>query len=181
MRPIIVVDYDPNWPTIFQQLHARLWPVIRDVALAIEHVGSTSVPGLAAKPIVDLSAIVPSEREIPIAIEQLSALGYVHRGNLGIAGREAFKTPDGLPDHHLYVCPQGSPALANHLAVRDYLRAHPQAVREYGNLKKQLARQFPNDIDRYIDGKTDLIVDILRKQGMALEQLAIVERANRMS
>lgn len=91
MRTIVVVDYDPEWSAIFEQLHAHVWPVVYDIAVVIEHVGSTSVPGLAAKPIIDMSVIVPSEREIPLAIERLSRLDYIHQGDLGIEGREAFK------------------------------------------------------------------------------------------
>ena len=180
MRTIVVVDYNPEWPTIFEQLHARVWPVVQDIAVAIEHVGSTSVPGLAAKPIIDMSVIVTSEREIPLAIERLSTLGYIHQGDLGIEGREAFKFPDGSPAHNLYVCPQGSLGLENHLMVRDYLRVHPERAREYGDLKKRLASTFPHDIDRYVAGKTDLILGILREKEISPERLAAIERANRI-
>ncbi len=94
MRTIVVVEYDLAWPELFQQLHAHIWPVVHDIAIGVEHVGSTSVPGLASKPIVDLSVVVPSEHEVPIAIERLSTLGYEHLGNLGIEGRDAFRSPD---------------------------------------------------------------------------------------
>lgn len=176
---IMIVDYDPVWPEIFQQLCAHVWSVLHDVALTVEHVGSTSVPGLAAKPIIDMSVIVPSEREVPLAIAQLAILGYEHLGNLGIEGREAFSRPDGLPAHHLYVCPQDSLAVKNHLAVRDYLREHPQMAQMYGELKKRLAREFPDDIESYVAGKTELILGILREQGLAPEQLVAIEQANR--
>jgi GrpB-like predicted nucleotidyltransferase (UPF0157 family) len=108
MQPVVVVDYNPTWPAIFEQLRSSLWPAVSDVALAIEHVGSTAVPGLAAKPIIDISIVVPSAREVLLAIERLAALGYRHLGDLGIAGREAFRAPEGLPGHNLYVCPQES-------------------------------------------------------------------------
>jgi GrpB-like predicted nucleotidyltransferase (UPF0157 family) len=149
------------------------------VALTVEHAGSTSVPGLAAKPIIDMTVIVASEREVPLAIAQLATLGYVHLGNRGIEGREAFRHPQGLPAHHLYVCPQGSLAAQNHLAVRDYLRTHPETARVYGELKKRLAQEFPNDIESYVDGKTNLMLEVLREQGIAAEQLATIEQANR--
>src|ERR1051326_1757734 len=89
-RTILVTEYDPYWPTAFLQLHTHIWPAVQDIALTIEHIGSTSVPGLAAKPVIDMSIVVPSEIETPIGIERLAALGYEHRGNLGIEGREAF-------------------------------------------------------------------------------------------
>jgi GrpB-like predicted nucleotidyltransferase (UPF0157 family) len=179
MRTVVVVDYDSAWPELFQQLRTPVWSVVHDVAVSIEHVGSTAVPGLAAKPIIDMCVIVASEREVPLAIARLATLGYVHLGNLGIEGREAFRRPDGLPPHNLYVCPQGSLGLENQLAVRDYLRTHPETARAYGELKTRLAREFPQDIDSYVAGKTDLILGILREQGLAAERLAAIERANR--
>jgi len=179
MAAIIVVDYDPTWPAIFERLRATIWPVVSDVALTIEHVGSTSVPGLAAKPIIDLSVVVQTETDIPVAIERLASLGYVHIGNLGVESREAFSNPDGLGSHHLYLCPRDGLGLANHLAVREYLRSHPEAAREYGELKKQLAKAFPDDIDSYVDGKTDFLLKILQQGHLSAEQLASIERANR--
>ncbi|HEX6533449.1 MAG TPA: GrpB family protein [Gemmatimonadaceae bacterium] len=181
MRTIVVLDYDPTWPEIFERLRSEIWPAVSDVALAVEHVGSTSVPGLAAKPIIDMSVVVPTDAEIAVAIERLATLGYVHRGNLGVEGREAFRSPDELPPHHLYLCPRDSIGLANHLAVRDYLRTHPEMATEYGALKKRLAREYPHDIDRYIDGKTDLILGILRASNFPAARLEAIERTNRMS
>jgi len=179
-RNIVVVDYDPLWPLLFAELRAYVWPAVCDVADAIEHVGSTSVPGLAAKPIVDMSIVVPTPQSIDHAIEQLAGLGYRHRGNLGVEGREAFDQPNHLARHHLYLCSAGSPGLRNHLAVRDYLRAHPDAAAAYGELKKQLALAFPRDIDRYIDGKTDFIVDILRRSGLSDDEVRTIEGVNRI-
>lgn len=109
MRAIVVVDYDPDWPEVFERLRSRIRPVVSDFALSIEHVGSTSVPGLAAKPIIDIAVVVPTKVDIPISIESLATLSYTHRGDLGIEGREAFAVPGGLPAHRLYVCPRDSP------------------------------------------------------------------------
>jgi len=182
VQTITVVDYDPNWPVAFERLRTHYWPSVCDLAVAIEHVGSTSVPGLAAKPIIDMSIVASSDVEVPLVIERLAAQGLVHIGDLGIEGREAFKyrgPPRGLPPHHLYLCPQGSLGLENPLAVRDYLRAHPETAEVYGDLKKDLASQFPNDIDSYVAGKTELILWILQQQGFSAESLARVDRANR--
>jgi GrpB-like predicted nucleotidyltransferase (UPF0157 family) len=87
--PVIVVDYDPNWPRIFETLRQRIAEALGDAAAAIEHVGSTAVPGLAAKPIIDTDVLLASETLLPVAIERLASLGYVHQGNLGIQEREA--------------------------------------------------------------------------------------------
>ncbi len=179
MRTIVVVDYDPAWPVLFEQVRTHIWPVVRDIALTVEHIGSTAVPGLAAKPIIDMSVVVPSEREVPIAVERLATLGYEHLGTLGVAGRDAFRQPAGLPAHNLYVCPQDSLGLRNHLAVRDYLRTHPATASAYGELKKRLAQAFPHDIERYVDGKTELLLEMLRAQGLTAHQLDAIAGANR--
>jgi GrpB-like predicted nucleotidyltransferase (UPF0157 family) len=175
---IVVVDYDPEWPRVFGELRATLDGALRDIALAIEHVGSTSVPGLAAKPVIDIDIVV-QESDVAHAIGRLEAIGYTHRGDLGIPQREAFRQPPGSPPHHLYVCPEHSPALANHLALRDHLRENAAAAEVYGALKKQLAIDFADDIDGYVEGKTAFIVDILGKRGLTPETLADIERMNR--
>jgi GrpB-like predicted nucleotidyltransferase (UPF0157 family) len=184
---VVVVDYDPAWPGWFAALSARIWPAVADLASSIEHVGSTSVPGLAAKPIIDFDIVVPSAERVPAVIERLTGLGYRHRGDLGVPGREAFYRPaDGeVPPnarvpHQVYVCVAGIASLRNHLAVRDYLRANPAVSQEYGALKKELARRFPNDIDSYIEGKSELLGRILTASGCLtpaeVEAIRIVNR-----
>ena len=178
---VVVVEYDLEWPRRFEELRARIWPVVADVALDVQHVGSTSVPGLSAKPIIDMTVVVARRGDVPLTIERLAPLGYRHRGNLGIEDREAFDHPADLPRHNLYVCPEGTIGVANQVAFRDYLRVDPDAARRYGELKKQLAAQFPNDIDSYVFGKTDFVLDVLRRVGLSDEQLASIERVNRRS
>jgi GrpB-like predicted nucleotidyltransferase (UPF0157 family) len=181
MRTVVVVDYDPHWPELFDQLRAKVWTVVNDFAVGIEHVGSTSVPGLAAKPIIDMSVVVSSAIDVPVAIERLAPLRYVHRGDLGVEGREAFQSPHDSPAHNLYVCPRGSLGLVNQLAARDYLRAHPDTARAYGDLKKRLATEFPDDIESYVYGKTDFVLELLRHAGLSRQQLEAIEQVNRRS
>ena len=180
MKTIIVTDYDEAWPQSFAQIRAYLWPSVQDLATTIEHVGSTAVPGLAAKPIIDIDIVIPAATPIGEMVKRLEPLGYEHRGDLGIAGRDAFRQQNALPTHHLYVCPAGSIGLQNHLIVRDYLRAHPEVRQAYGDLKKRLAVDFPTDIDRYVDGKTDLILAILQTGSLSAAQLAGIQAANRL-
>ncbi|MHB1460463.1 MAG: GrpB family protein [Armatimonadota bacterium] len=162
-RTIIVEDYNPEWVLWFTQISDHIQAEITPLAVRIEHVGSTSVPGLAAKPIIDVDIVLPSINLLPQLIGQLATLGYTHEGDLGINGREAFRQPsNGLPPHHLYACVFGTGALADHMDLRDYLRSHPEAATEYGNLKKQLSVQYPHDIDLYIAGKTPFITRCLR-------------------
>lgn len=178
-RTITVVDYDPSWPVRFEELRATVWPVVADLATSIEHVGSTSVPGLAAKPVIDLDVVVRSRADVPTAVGRLTVLGYDHLGDLGIIGREAFRPPEGSPAHNLYVCRSDSPSLTNHLALRDHLRRHPEVALAYGTLKRRLAQQFPHDIDGYVAAKTDFIVAVLRAAGITEPYLADIRRANR--
>ena len=174
---ILVMDYDPTWPLTFAALRAPISEALGNIALAVEHVGSTSVPGLAAKPIVDIDVVLSSRAEIPAAIEKLASLGYVHRGDLGIPEREAFDSPAHLPTHNLYACVRGSAALANHLTIRDHLRRNPNAVTAYGQLKMQLARQFPTDINSYGVGKTAFLLDVLEREGFSGADLRAIRDA----
>jgi len=178
VSPIVVVDYDLGWPRSFESLKSVLWPAVADVAISIQHVGSTSVRGLAAKPVIDIDVIVP-EAQVVTGIARLGSLGYEHQGDLGVSQREAFRSPTGFPRHHLYLCPSTSPALANHLAIRDYLRGHPSDARAYGDLKKQLAIDFADDIDGYVAAKTSFLVGILHTVGFPPEALADIDRTNR--
>ncbi|MGO9946998.1 MAG: GrpB family protein [Steroidobacteraceae bacterium] len=161
-RLITVVDYDPSWPVQFEALRLRLAPAVGSIAAAVEHVGSTSVPGLAAKPIIDMDLVVESVADVMLAIERLKSLGYLHQGNLGIEGREAFASPSGPAAHHLYVCVQGSTALENHLTIRDYLRLHADAAAAYGALKRGLAERFATDAVKYNEGKSEFLARLLR-------------------
>lgn len=170
---IVVSNYDPQWPQIFTELKEIFKTALGELALRIEHVGSTSVPGLAAKPTIDIDVVIESPDLLPQVAEKLAKLGYIHNGDQGIPGREAFLRPDpSVPHtdpgrhwmrHNLYVCAKDARELARHTAFRDYLRQHPEAVQEYSALKRQLAQQFTFDIDGYVDGKSDFIQSIYRR------------------
>lgn len=155
-KTVQVAEYDPAWPARFQQLARRAAQAIGQRVMAVEHVGSTSVPGLAAKPIIDLAVVVQPE-DVPHAIERLAAIGYVHEGDKGIPGREAFRTPPGEEKHHLYVCVAGSRGVRDHLLFRDHLRAHPDLAREYAELKRRLAERHRHDSENYQEAKSAFI------------------------
>lgn len=175
---VVVRDYDPLWAQDFETLARRIWPVVQDFALGIEHVGSTSVPGLAAKPVIDLDVIVPSEETMLRAIERLAAIDYVHRGNLGIEGREAFRAVVNEPAHNLYVCRSDSAALHDHLVFRDYLRANPETAAAYAKLKRNLAQQFQDDIESYAQAKTDFVTGVLKMAGISGSRIEHIRREN---
>ncbi|MBP3684300.1 MAG: GrpB family protein [Oscillospiraceae bacterium] len=167
-KRVVVLPYDPQWRTCFEQIKGELEELLGDLFLAIEHVGSTSVPGLSAKPIIDIDVVIESYDVFPNVVEALKAGGYEHEGNLGIPEREAFRY-DGkqhLQKHHLYVCPADSEELHRHLTFRNYLRQHPGAAGEYGRIKEEAARRYPDSIEDYIQYKSACIAEIYRQCGL---------------
>ncbi len=168
--PIVIVPYDPAWPAEFERLRQALTDCLGGLVLAIEHIGSTSVPGLAAKPILDINMVMESCADLPAIVERLASLGYEHEGDLGIPGREAFRQPpeSGYMTCHLYCSPRDSVALLRHLAFRDYLRAHPEASADYARLKQELAQCYRNDRAAYTDAKTAFVEGILAQCGESL-------------
>jgi GrpB-like predicted nucleotidyltransferase (UPF0157 family) len=160
---IEVVDYDLRWPQWFDTLSERIWPAVEDVAVRIDHVGSTAVPGLAAKPIIDIDIVVAAATEVPAVIERLAGIGYRWRGDLGVTGRESFKPrgDQGLPRHHLYVVVENNRAHLDHWLLRDLLR-HDDAARDrYGALKQRNVAHADRDIDVYLAAKADLVAELL--------------------
>jgi GrpB-like predicted nucleotidyltransferase (UPF0157 family) len=160
--PLVVADYDDEWPAEFERLAQPVREATADLGACVEHVGSTSVPGLAAKPIVDVDVVVGSAADVPTAIERLRSLGYVYQGDKGIRGREAFMWPRGTRPHHLYVVVRGSRPHMEHVEFRDYLRGHPQAARDYAALKKKLAQEHHDDTVAYMHAKTEFVTRALR-------------------
>ena len=164
---VIVLPYDKKWKQDFIDIKNELAEALGTLAISIEHVGSTSVEGLAAKPIIDIDVVVKADDVIK-AIDTLGSIGYIYEGNLGIEGREAFayEGKEHLQIHHLYVCPEDSAELKRHLAFRDYLRRHPQDREKYGNVKLEAARKYPDDIERYIECKSPVIEEIYASIGI---------------
>lgn len=158
---IEIVGYDPRWPAVFASLRDSLLGPLTGLVSRFEHVGSTAVPGLAAKDVIDLTAVVTSLDHLPAVIGRLAPLGYSHEGDLGITGRHAFTTPVGAPAHHLYVCASDNPDFARVLAFRDYLRIHPDTARAYAELKYFLAERFRDDPAGYTAAKSAFITRIV--------------------
>ena len=159
---VIVLPYDKAWKSDFEKIKNELENAIGDCIIGIEHVGSTSVEGLSAKPCIDIDVIIKDYSVFEAVVDRLNAIGYIHEGNLGIPDREAFKYAEKphLQKHHLYVCPQDSEELRRHITFRDFLRSHPEAVQKYGQIKEAAAERFPNDIDGYIRYKSPCIEEL---------------------
>lgn len=164
-RRIEVVEHDPRWAEWFEQVHAVVWPAVAGVALRIDHVGSTAVPGLAAKPIIDMDVVVASSDDVRPAIERLATIGYRWRGDLGVPGREAFLRPRGIdqPDHHLYLVVEDNRAHLDHWLLRDLLRTDPEARERYAELKRRNAEQADDDMDVYVAAKARFVAELLTR------------------
>jgi GrpB-like predicted nucleotidyltransferase (UPF0157 family) len=158
-----VVAYDPRWPGLFRELRDRVDAALAGVAHVTEHVGSTAVPGLDAKPVIDMDVVVPDDAAAGAAVRALAAAGWEHEGDLGIAGREAFRPPAGADYHHLYAVVAGSAPHRDHIDLRDFLRAHPVQAARYGSRKRQLAALLPDSRRAYTDGKAEMVSDLLRQ------------------
>lgn len=164
-KTITIANYSPAWPREFQKLKDMLWRHVSGNAVDIVHFGSTAVPGLAAKSVIDLTIVIHDRADFPALKTSLENLGFIHEGDLSIPGREAFKDgpKEGYMPYHLYVCTHDTPSHLKHLTFRDYLRTHPFAVMAYGNLKRHLAQSCEGDLDAYTSGKTTFIESILTK------------------
>jgi len=164
-RDIVVCDYDPEWPVFFEAVRVHTWPAIHDVAIRVDHVGSTSVPGIAAKPIIDMDIVVADQQDVRPVIERLGSIGYRWVGDLGVAGREAFinEGDSNLPDHNLYVVVENNKAHSDHWLLRDLLRQDADSRERYAALKKRNAELANDDIDFYVAAKAHLVAELLTR------------------
>lgn len=160
---LVIADYDPVWAETFRRLQAFIAPALDGISADIQHVGSTAVPGLAAKPIIDIDVVVESEAVVPLVIARLAELGYRHEGNLGLPGREAFQQPPGLPIHHLYVVVAGSRPHLDHVLLRDLLRRDPEAADAYAAEKRRHAHLLPVSRLAYLDAKAAVVEALLSR------------------
>ncbi|MCF6470148.1 GrpB family protein [Nonomuraea sp. MG754425] len=173
---ITVVDYDPAWPARFDVLRAEYAGALAAAevpVISIEHVGSTSVPGLAAKPVIDCDIVVAA-RHVEAASDVLAGLGFSPVGELGIPQRWAFKEPERLAGTNTYVIVEGSLSLRNHLAVRDVLRADPVLRERYAAVKKRVGASAA-DIFAYGRGKNAMVQEILAAAGLAADERASID------
>lgn len=175
---IEVVPYSPDWPVQFSITARALRDALQGVSiLAIEHVGSTSVPGLAAKPILDIDVVVSRTSRLD-AIRALEAVGYEDLGEQGIPDRYAMKAPDHGPRRHVYVCIEGALALRNHLAVRDALRGDSELRRRYETVKVALSGRPGLSMQQYVSGKSAVLQEVLAISDLTSEEKRAIREAN---
>lgn len=163
-KRVVVEKWNPQWKYEYEKIVASLGKDIIYNSIKIEHVGSTSVEGLSAKPVIDLDIVIEKDK-FAIIKELLNKKGYEHEGDLGIEGREAFSYSgkEELMTHHLYVCPKNSKELFKHITFRNFLENNPALAAEYSKVKEQAAVLYPDDIDMYMEFKAKIIEKIYKK------------------
>ena len=162
---IRVAPHDPAWSAAFDVEAMRIRDAAGDVVVRLHHIGSTAIPGIHAKPVIDMLLEVASLAGLDIRISALEALGYEALGEFGIAGRRYFRRDDadGVRTHQLHAFVAGGADVVRHLAFRDYMRAHPAIADDYGALKQRLAEAHPHDMAAYIDGKDAFVSEHERR------------------
>ncbi|MFK0167029.1 GrpB family protein [Rhizobium sp. NPDC090279] len=162
MRPITLVEYDPQWPLLFESRIKAIGLVLGHAA-EFHHIGSTAIAGLCAKPKLDIDAILPSQDARLDATEHLKGGGFRFHGDLHGADRWTFTRDETPYGTRLYLCLPGNEAHRERLLFRDYLRAHPSLATGYARLKERLAEEANGDWDHYTGGKSDFVADIVRR------------------
>lgn len=164
---VVVVEYDGNWPGLYRVEAEKIRKILGDNLVEIHHIGSTAVPNLVAKPIIDILPVVQKIARVDVCNAAFEAIGYECMGEFGIPGRRYFRKGGDNRTHQVHIFEWDNQTdIRRHLAVRDYLRAHRQAAAEYGQLKLRLAQKFPEDIEGYCDGK-DNYVKQLEQQALS--------------
>jgi len=165
MRKVEVVPHNPEWRAVFEEEAGLIAAALGANAAAIHHIGSTSVPNIYAKPVIDLLIEVGDITELDKQSSAMESLGYEVMGEFGIPGRRYFRkdAPGGIRTHQIHAFERGSAEAGRHLAFRDYLTAHPADALEYSELKRKLAEEHPHDLDAYMDGKDGFIEEIDRR------------------
>ena len=166
-----VVAHDPSWCVAYQREAKRIRGALGRIVVELHHIGSTAIPGILAKPIIDLCLEVCDTRQLDGANSAMEALGYAARGEFGIPGRRLFlrDNASGIRTHHVHAFETGSPEVRRHVAFRDYMIAHPNAAEAYSRLKGQLARDHANDREAYIAGKEPFI-EQYQARALVIEQ-----------
>lgn len=167
-KRVVVLPYDVKWRCAFEEIKREIEHAVGDLIIGIEHVGSTSVEGLAAKPCIDIDVVIRDYNVFCDVVRGLERIGYIHEGDLGIRDREAFRYENKphLMNHHLYVCPEYSEELRRHITFRDFLRNNEDAAEKYGLVKQRAAQLYPDDIDRYMEYKASCITELYMLCGL---------------
>ncbi|MGF1517875.1 MAG: GrpB family protein [Nodosilinea sp.] len=176
MKQVQVHSPNPQWPQDFEAEAAQIALALGDNVAHIHHIGSTSIPNIYAKPVIDMLVEVTDIDQVDACDGAMVALGYTAMGEYGLPGRRYFRkdNDEGVRTHHVHTFQLGSSEVVRHLAFRDFMRANPDCAQQYSDLKRALAAQHPNDIDGYMDGKDEFVKAMEQR---AIEELATEKRA----
>ena len=170
-RTIFVVPYDPHWAELYEQEKEALCAVFGEELLEIHHIGSTSIPGIKAKPVIDILPVVRDIQRVDDLNDEMAELGYEAKGEYGILGRRYFrKGTEEKHTHHVHAFQFGNPEIARHVNFCAYLRAHPGDARRYSELKEALTKRHSHDIGAYTVGKDALIAELDQKAKRWMEE-----------
>lgn len=169
-----VLDHNDQWREMYRKESQQIKHIFGEELIDIYHIGSTSVTGLKAKPIIDIMPVVKDIKNVDSFNNQMIEIGYEPLGEFGMEGRRYFRKGKTKRTHQIHVFQiDNNKDINRHLAFRDYLRTHVKAANQYGNLKAKLAKSFPNDIESYMDGKDKFIKDL---QGRAIEWYKLLKK-----
>ncbi len=165
MRKVEVVEHNREWRDLFQVESKSVAQALGQSIVAIHHIGSTSIPNIHAKPIIDLLIEVKDINKVDCNNLAMEKIGYEALGEFGMVNRRYFRKDNslGIRTHHVHIFEANSAEIERHLAFRDYMIAHPAEAQQYSNLKRKLAQQYPRDIESYMDGKDEFIKNIDKK------------------
>ncbi len=161
---IEILPHDPHWYNIFEEEKKALSRILNNSLIDLHHIGSTSIPGIYAKPIIDILPVVDDIRHVDTLDEAFKSLGYEVKREFGIPGRRFFtKRLNGKRTFNVHIFQKGHADINRHLLFRDYMRVHPEDAEAYSNLKRTLVQNFPTDIEKYCWGKNDFVKSIEEK------------------
>jgi len=168
MRKVEVVPHDPSWRDAFEAEAKRVAAALGENVVAVHHIGSTAIPNIFAKPVVDLLVEVRGIGGVDGRSSAMESLGYEVLGEYGISGRRYYRKDnrEGIRTHNVHAFEAGSAEVVRHLAFRDYMIAHPSEARRYSDLKRKLAEEHPQNFDGYMDGKDGFIKEMDRRAAL---------------
>jgi len=162
-RKVEVKSHDNKWFNKYEKEKKKINNIYKDILVDIHHIGSTAIPNIKAKPVIDILVVVEDINKVDQYDNLMQELGYEPKGEFGIENRRFFQKGGNYRSHHVHIFEKGDQEIKKHLNFRDYLRAHPAKAKQYSKLKESLAEQYPYNIDKYIEGKNDFIQEIDRE------------------
>ena len=162
-RRVGIVSYNPNWKEIYKEESKKIKNVLSDIIVDIHHIGSTAIPGIKAKPVIDILVEVKDIEAVDRYNNKMEELGYEVMGEYGIPKRRFFRKGGNKRTHHIHIFQVGNEEIERHINFKEYLIAHPDKAREYSKLKEKLTNKYTYDVENYTNGKSDFIKEIDRK------------------